>query len=366
MNLAQGKYAHEKVLEALMVNTRRIHYEYTVHDAAGTYLGMLSDCEGRITFDSSNSVMRTFWGTAKKCELLDINLIDEKIVPWFCINLNGDILKYPLGKFIITPSFSLNGPEKSVSINGYDLAKIALEDKIVQRLVQNTGSFYSNEVQKMISEMYPRCFVETSILKRTNACEWSPGTSKLQIINDTLTSMNYYPLHFDEYGVPIAIPYVFPESQTIDMYYKTDKKSIILPDSDLSSNRFEIPNKIVRYVENADCDYMISTYVNDDPEDKLSTVNRGRCIADIKNVSDIASQNELDNYTKRCAVASMTVSDQIMFKTLNMPGHGYKNCLFVQVDDLGISEKVIETGWEMDLKVGGEMTHKCTRVVNVL
>lgn len=366
MNLAQEKYTHEKVLEALSMNTRKIHYEYTVHDAAGKYLGMLSNCEGRITFDSSSSVMRTFWGTAMKCELLDINLIDEKIVPWFCINLNGDILKYPLGKFIISPSFSLDGSEKEVSINGYDLAKIASEDKITKRLVQSANSFYSNEVEKMLLELYPRCSVKTSFLKRANAFEWSPGTSKLQVINDILTSMNYYPLHFDEYGIPIGAPYVFPESQPIDMYYKTDKKSIVLPNANLSSNRFEIPNKVVRYVENTDCDYMISTYVNDDPKDKLSTVSRGRCIVDVKSVSDIASQEELDNYTKRCAVASMAVSDVIAFKTLNMPGHGYKNCLFVQVDDLGINEKVIETGWEMDLKVGGEMTHKCTRAVSIL
>ena len=199
-----------------------------------------------------------------------------------------------------------------------------------------------------------------------NAYEWAPGTSRLQIANDILTAINYYPLHFDEYGIPVGKKYVFPESQSIDMYYKTGKESIILPNSNLTSNRFEIPNKFIRYLENPDCEYLTSSYINDDPNSKYSITNRGRTIVDIDAVSDMASQEELDNYVKRCAVASMSVTDQVVFRTMNMPGHGFKNCLYVEIDELEMREKVIETGWEMDLAVGGEMIHKCTRVVNVL
>lgn len=366
MNLAQGEYTHERVLEALFSNERKIHYEYSVQDNTGKYLGSLSACEGRVSFDSSSSIMRTFSGSAMKTEILDINLIDEKIVPWFCIEIDGDVLKYPLGKFVISPTFSLNGPEKNVTINGYDLGKIALDDKVSSRVVKNKDNFYTNELQEILSELYPMCSVETSEQKRVGAYEWSPGTSKLDIVNDILTSLNYYPLHFDEYGIPIGKPYVFPESQPVDMYYQMGKRSIILPNSNLSSNRFYIPNKIVRYIENVDSEYLISSYVNEDPDNKFSTVSRGRTIVDVKSISDIASQQDLDNYVKRCAVTAMAVTDEITFKTMNMPGHGFKNCLFVEVDDLGIRGKVIEVGWEMDLKVGGEMIHKCTKVVNVL
>lgn len=366
MNFAQGKYTHEEVLNNLFLNERKIHYEYSVQDNKGKHLGWLSNCDGRISYDATRSIMRTFSGTAMKCELLDINLIDEKIVPWFCIKIGEDILKYPLGKFIIAPSFYINGPEKEVDINGYDLGKIALDDKTIRRIVKNKDNFYTNELQEMLSELYSTYAVETSEQKRTNASEWSPGTSKLQIMNDILTSLNYYPLHFDEYGVPTGKPYIFPESQSIDMYYKMDKKSIVLPNSNLSSNRFEIPNKFVRYVENTDSDYLVSSYVNDNPDNKFSTVSRGRTIVDIESVSDIASQKELDNYVKRCAAAAMAVTDEITFRTLNMPGHGFKNCLFVEVDELGFREKVVEIGWEMDLTIGGEMLHKCTKVVRIL
>lgn len=366
MNLTQGKYTHERVVQELLSSKREIHYEYAVLDNAGRYLGELSNCSGKISYDATSSIMRTFSGTAMKNEILDINLIDERIVPWLCVKIDGEMLKYPLGKFIISPSFFSDGPEKEVSIIGYDLGKVALDDKTETRVVKSEQNFYTIELQEMLSELYQMYTLETSTRKRTNASEWPPGTSKLSIINDILMSLNYYPLHFNEYGIPVGKPYIFPESQPIDMYYKADKKSIILPKSSVSTNRFDIPNKFVRFVENTDSEYMVSSYVNDNPNDMFSTVSRGRTIVDIESVSDIASQEELDKYVRRCATASMAIVDELTFKTLNMPGHDFKNCLYVEIDDLGIREKMIETGWEMDLTIGGEMLHKCVKVVNIL
>ena len=138
-----------------------------------------------------------------------------------------------------------------------------------------------------------------------------------------------------------------------------------MPDLTLLSNRFDIPNKFVRYVENVDGSYLVSRYINQDPNDIFSTINRGRVITDISSVPDISSQNELDNYVKRCAVASMTVNDKVIFKTLNMPGHGFKNCIFLEIKEQNIYGKYIENGWEMDLRAGGEMTHRCVKAVKL-
>ena len=310
--------------------------------------------------------MRTFSGEAKKNELLDINLRDERIMPWMCVTFeNGEVLKYPLGKFIISPSFKSNGMGNVVDIKGYDLGKIALDDKTVSRTVKKTEDYYSNELQEEIEKLYVSYEIASSEKKRNNAAEWDPGTSKLKLINDILTSLNYCPLHFDEYGIPKAKPYVLPEDCLVEAYYKVDKNSILLPDATLNTNRFEIPNKFVRYVENVDGSYLISSYTNDLPDNIFSTVNRGRTIVDIDHVSDIASKEDLDEYVKRCAAAKMTVNEQIKFETLNMPGHGYKNCLFVEYDMLNVCGKYIETSWEMDLRLGGKMVHTCIKAVSL-
>ena len=366
MNLSQGNYNHNDVWKKLCSNNRKVHYEYTVHDNDGKLLGSLTSCSGRISYDSTRSVMRTFEGDAKKTELLDINMLDERITPWFCLTMdNGEVLKYPLGKFIISPSFDFKGPENIVHITGYDLGKVALDYKTVSRVVMNADDYYSNEIQEILSEMYPAFEVISSPKKRRNALEWEPGTSKITIINDMLSALNYYPLHFDEYGIPKAEPYILPEERTIEAYYKTDASSVIVPGISQESNRFDVPNKYVRYVENADSEYMVSSYTNEDPSSIFSTVNRGRVIVDIERVSDIASQKELDDYVKRCAVSAMSVTEQIKIKTLNMPGHGFRNCLLIETDKDGILGKYIETGWEMSLELGAEMTHRCVKAVNI-
>ena len=108
---------------------------------------------------------------------------------------------------------------------------------------------------------------------------------------------------------------------------------------------------------------MIATYVNNDAGNPYSVINRGRVIVDSAAVDDIASNEDLQNYVKRVAVGSMQSAGTLTFKTLNMPGHGYQNCLFINCEQYGIKGHFIETAWEMDLKPGGEMTHKCERVV---
>ena len=61
----------------------------------------------------------------------------------------------------------------------------------------------------------------------------------------------------------------------------------------------------------------------------------------------------------------MQTTEQLEFKTLNMPGHGFQECLFINIPVYDICGKYIEIEWEMDLVPGGQMTHVCERVVVV-
>ena len=108
---------------------------------------------------------------------------------------------------------------------------------------------------------------------------------------------------------------------------------------------------------------MIATYVNNDASDPFSVTNRGRVIVDSAAVDDIASNEDLQTYVKTVAINSMQSSNTLTLKTLNMPGHGYQNCLFINCDQYDIKGNFIETAWEMDLKPGGEMLHKCERIM---
>ena len=82
-------------------------------------------------------------------------------------------------------------------------------------------------------------------------------------------------------------------------------------------------NKFVRYVENPETDYLISTFTNDSASNKLSTVNRGRTITDIESISDIADQVTLDEYVKKIANEKSQVYGGMRLTTMLMPHHTF-------------------------------------------
>lgn len=352
---------------ALFASARDIYYEYTLVDKDDNPIGEIAIEDGKITFDSSSDVMRTFKGTCRKSSLLNIDEVDCRLIPWMCVNYYdpkiGEVTdRYPLGKFIIEPSEEGRSLTSSVKIIGYDLGKIALDDKTDTRIYMSANIAYTSFAQYIAESMYKNIVFKASAKSKNSEAEWKIGTSKLTVINDLLKAISYNPLHFNERGIGFFDEYIEPKLRPVSYTYKTDDNSIILDGIEKKSTKFEIPNKYIRYVENVDNSYLISIYVNDDPNSQYSTVTRGRTITDVAAVEDIASQSDLDALVSRIALENMQSTETIKFSTLNVPGHDYKNILYVSIPEYSIEGKYIETKWEMDLS-NGTMTHYCERVI---
>ena len=166
------------------------------------------------------------------------------------------------------------------------------------------------------------------------------------------------------FGYIRSRPYQDPAARAIDAFYATDKASIVSPGAKEELDIFFSPNKIIRYLENAEREYIIASAVNDDPNSKLSTVSRGRTIVDIAAVSDVANQSELDAMVARL-LAEHKIYQKITFETMTIPNHEYCDCLYVDNSELDVSGKYIETAWEMELKTGGKMKHLCRKAVSL-
>lgn len=363
MDISTEKYTNDFLMEKLLEENRTIKYEYMVADRKDVPIGHIAVADGKISYDSKAEVMRTFSGTVEKSDLMNIGCTDYRIIPYMCLTVGTDVVKWPLGKFIINTSLRGTSFRNIININGYDLAKIAVDDKTTSRFYVPAGGVYTSYIAQILGECYDLLDIPTSVITKSCDQEWGIGTSKIKIANTLLGAINYTPIHFDESGIGISRKYEFPQLRNIDRIYMTNKKSIILDGVSVESDAFNIPNKFVRYTENADSAYMIATYVNNDENDPYSVINRGRIIVDSAAVDDIASHEDLQNYVKMVAVNSMQSSRTLTFKTLNMPGHGYQNCLFINCEQYDIKGHFIETAWEMDLRPGGEMTHKCERVM---
>ena len=366
MNIVAPGYTREQIETALFSSARQVRYEYTVSNSSDVDIGMLEVEDASISYDSTSEVMRTFTGKVKKSDLLNLDTIDYRVTPWMCLMMpNKKEVRFPLGKFIIYPSMESSNDINMIEISGFDLGKIALDDKNVSRFFVDSTSAYTTAIASILNAIYSRTDIEELATLKSFPQEWEIGTSKLQIVNDLLRGINYDPLHFDEYGIAICYPHESTATRTIDFSYYANEQSIIVDGITFASDKYDIPNKWVRYTENPELAYIISSYTNDSPDSPYSTVNRGRTIVYAGVVEDIADQNTLDSYVTRIAVEAMQATEKLEFRTLNMPGHGYQECLYVDIPIYNIQGKYIEKGWEMELKPGGQMTHTCERVVVV-
>lgn len=366
INFAQDIYSHEQV-DKMLRSDREVRYEYVIRDQYNKTIGSLTNASGSISFDSTSEIMRTCSLKAKRSELLDINTVDERIIPYFCILApNGRWLKYPLGVFLINPSSQLDNQSVYISVAGYDLAQIALDLKLENTVTYLAGAVYTSSISNRLGSIYTNYdVVADATLRNPTDVEFEIGVSEIEAINSMLDAINYYPLYFDEDGMAHAEPYIFPEDRKVQLQYSADNKSIIYDGVARSTNIFETPNRFIRYTDDSDHEPFRSEVTVTDPTIPSSVVNRGRIITDIQSVDDIATQISLDNYTRRAAINASQHSESLEFETVNMPGHGFKNCLQVRCEDMNVEGKYIEYAWEMDLTTGGKMKHQCYKAVAI-
>ena len=359
-NISQNGLSHEQVKNILLGN-RVVAFEFDLLDKNEHSLGTVT-ASGTIDCDTSAQIARS--AVFKIKESKDINYVDERLRPKMKVRYGDKWLTFPLGIYLLSsPSIQGKIGAYTKDAEAYDKSVILKEDKFTERTLFQPGTGYVDNIVLILNSAgITNVNITPNTSELTVPIEFEIGTSKLEAINKLLKSINYNYLYFDNNGTARSTPYILPMLRNVDENYQTDKKSIILLDSEKSQDLFNCPNVFVRYLENPDTGTLISKVINDNPSDKLSTVSRGRSIVDIESVSDIADQATLDQYVLR-VMAEKQVYETISFKTALMPHHGYMDCLGINIESLNFNAKCIETGWSMDLKVGGTMQHTCRKVV---
>lgn len=364
-SLTMESYSNDKVLDLLM-KSRTIKFEYMLFDNGDQFLGTLSKCAGSISQDSGSDIAGTGNFTIKENELMDINTADERLVPVFCLLApSGEWLKYELGRYVLSsPVRSSKGNAVYRDVEAYDQTIILTEDKADSRVLVKAGQPYTNAVLAILSQTgILRTRVEQSALQIPVDLEFEVGTPKLTIINYLLKAINFTPLYFDAKGYACSRPYIEPVQREIDRSYVSDTLSVMLSGAEQSMDIFGIPNKFIRYLSSPERGELISVYTNTDTTSVLSVPNRGRVITDIEKVDDIADQATLDAFTRRAAAERMQAYETIKFQSAVMPGHEYQDCIAVINSELGISDKYVETAWQMELAASGKMVHTMRKAV---
>lgn len=194
---------------------------------------------------------------------------------------------------------------------------------------------------------------------------WDAGTSHLQIINDLADAINYSHMFFDENGVGVIRPYVPPQERTPEYAYEPSDISVMFREAARALDIYEIPNKWVVRVSEPDRPVLTATYINADPSNPTSTVNRGRTIAHVETISDAADQTVLDDKVVQMAQEAAQSAEEVNFSTAIMPFHSHMDLLRVAYPELRVEGEFIETAWSYDMTAGTKMTHAARRVIQL-
>lgn len=362
-SLAQNGYTWDEV-RGLLSQSRTVSYGFDLLDKNDMTIGEIHSPDCKIYNNTEANIQRS--ASLTMIEDKDIDFTSDRLRPYMKLKTERGNLTYPLGVFMMSsPARRSVAGAINRTVDCYDKTQILEDDRFDTRYTVPAGTAYTAAVTNIIlSAGITQSNIIQSELETATAIEFPLGTSKLKACNDLLAAINYSQLYADSFGYLRAIPYQDPTTRAIDASYATDKVSIVQPGAQEELDIFFAPNKIVRYLENAERQYLISSATNDDPNSKLSTVSRGRTIVDIKAVSDIANQSTLDAMVARI-LAESKVYQKITFETLNIPNHEYNDCLYVDNDELDVAGKYIETGWQMELTIGGKMKHLCRKAVSL-
>jgi hypothetical protein len=278
-----------------------------------------------------------------------------------------DWVEFPLGVFLLSTPTRRSTPTGTVTreIEAYDQLQILKDDKVTGRYLVASGTSYTAAIKSL---MDTSGIVNQNIAPSTKTMpvdrEWEAGSSKLTIINELLSALNYDALFFDEDGIAVCRPYVTPDSRTSEYTYADDSRSVIFPDSEETLDWFSVPNQFVLVVSQVDRPVLKSVYTNSSSASPTSTVSRGRTIVEYMLV-DAADQATLDGLAQAAAFKASQVYQTITMQTALMPHHSHNDILTIVLSNMDINAKYEEIGWTMVLKAGARMSHTVRRVVTV-
>ena len=267
-----------------------------------------------------------------------------------------------------------------VSVEAYDRCWRLRETKTEDILHLNSGVYYLTYVEQLLTACGVTNIVKTPSTETLSEDreDWDVGTSYLKIINDLLKEINYKNVWFDASGSAVLQPKSKVTGDSIQHVLSNRKLNIrdrraievisIKRDLKKSTDIYNAPNVFICSCSNPDKDGIwIAKAENTNPQSPISIPRRGRRIVDHEKVNNIASLAELQNYAEQKRDKSMITNEIITCTTLLQPGFGTEDVIGLQLGEAGTPDMLdcvcLETSWDMQLGVGGLMTHELERTV---
>lgn len=149
---------------------------------------------------------------------------------------------------------------------------------------------------------------------------WEPGTTKLQMVNDLLDSLNYFSLWVDGYGTFHGDPYVAPADRPAILVLDDTPDGIYDPKFSHLRDGFKVPNKYVGVSRGSgETEALVSVATNEDPDSPFSYQSRGRWISQSDSGIEAADQATLDAIVARRLAEATQVASDVELSIWTMP-----------------------------------------------
>lgn len=207
-------------------------------------------------------------------------------------------VEYSRGVYIpATPTGSRSTRNGVRQVELYDKTLVLHEDCVASSYAVNKGVNVVNHVRSLITGAgEARHNLEDSSETTIVQTVWEPGTSKLQIVNDLLESINYTKLSASSEGLLESSPATSYESKTPVWTFDDDTYTgLYLDDFGDQQDLFAVPNRWIGMTRSDGDEPGLRVVVeNTDPDSPFSIENRGRVITRVSEDVEATSFAVLD------------------------------------------------------------------------
>lgn len=231
-----------------------------------------------------------------------VDWLRVRIQPWYTMTAAGQTISWPIGVFLpASPSadYGTRGGRRTVEL--YDKLLVLDQDRTDGTYSVPAGAVVTDVIRSILRGIgETRDAVTDSPATLRTAMVWEADTSKLQIINDLLKSINYFSLWADGYGVFQGTPYVAPTGRGIAWHLADDERGIYSPAFQVEEDNFNVPN-VVYQVSTSDGDTaaLRAEARNENPDSPYSYNSRGRWISKVETEVEASSQAVLNSIAQR-------------------------------------------------------------------
>lgn len=279
-----------------------------------------------------------------------VNWLTARVKPVLTIAGYGDV---PLGVFLAAEAPEAWGDTgRTWSVKLLDKCTILDQDKIDTTYALDAGSVVTDEIVTLIEsagETHHAITPSTATL--VNPLVWPVDTTKLQIVNDLLSTINYFSLFTNGDGQFRGEPYVKPASRPTVYDFLDGDNCIYLPTLAKDVDVWSIPNKVIAISQGdgTTAGLVSEPAINDDPASPYSTVSRGRTITRSFPGVEVADQTTLDAYAERRLIELTTPTASVEIQHGFVPGVTFNRAVRFRREPAGIDGRHVVSKTEVSL-----------------